>query len=284
MLSMFNNPKYSDVTIQLNSGVLYAHRVVLDCMSDVMSIMIDYATRELKEADKPVLNFTDYTDEAVIRVIRHTYDDKLIEFKDHNEWREMLYLSHYLNYKKIMNELAVNHNIESVSLMIEIGSELNITQLFIDAADLAFREIMHSDDISGIISDLLSINWDNFKKLHRYWPDRNFNLFMLDCFYCDQHYIAIDAVNHLSELITDINFHQFVHCELKTCLTFHILNDNAIGNCIRCFEILASKQRSGFAPELKKNIASFICSNMDGTVKPNQQVVLTEKNIGDLII
>ncbi len=282
MLAMFNNPKYSDIQIQLHEGVIYAHKVVLVCMSDVMSTMIDHANKE----NKNVLNFTDYTDETVLCVIRAAYDDKSIDYKNYDEWREILYLAHYLNYKDLMNTLEEDQRCSDFGTMIEIGSELNINRLFMDAADLAYNEIIREDDISSIVSQVLSLKWDDFKKLHKFWPNKTFIIFMLDCLYCDQHYIATNAYNHLSELIIDIQFNIFEHYELKVAQTFPILTGTVTGNFINCLRHVAEKHLPrmivGKQTGLKKNIELFLNSNLHKQIIDDSHV-LTE-NVLNLLI
>ncbi len=228
--TMFNNQKYSDVAVLLSDqSSLFAHRIIISEISDVMITMIDYAS---KDSNQPTLSFPDHSDYAVKFVIESAYKTSLFcggRDMHYDEWLSTLYFAHYLNYKKLIDVLIYAHPFISCEDLIKIASELNVDRLFEEVAINMDKRMYDKKEVDNAMKEICSLSWDDFCKIHNNWPDQTFTAFAVAHQYCISCFEDNKtAYERLITLCYNIKFYKFVRSELQLCLIFPILKNTVL--------------------------------------------------------
>lgn len=241
------DPKYSDITIILREGTIQAHRYVLSQMSDVMSTMIEYASK----TNSPTLTFLDHSDFAVKTVIECAYKLSIYDIgrsMSYDEWVTTLYFAHYLNYQRLISMIISNHQRCSFHTICSVASELNIGGLFKESYFIMLNELRSQNDITDIISEICSLTPDDFMKLCSYDTEQNITTFLIYCVYCNNVFDDKQiALNNLIELTVKgcIKFHKFSSNNLHTCLKFPMFKGTFVEILLNSFLKLQEIQYQG---------------------------------------
>ncbi len=224
-ISYYNNPEYSDVTIQLSGGTIYAHRIILSTGSNVLRTLLDIKMKDLAG----VVSFPEHSDVAIKTVIGFIYGKWDLLNRTLDEWCEIVYFANFLNIPKLLEMLFKNvHKEATAEELITIGDEIESETLIKRGIDLLIGGMK---DLDYNTSQIEAMNGKLIRRLFTIWmkyiEENSSSTIKLS------HFIPFKIIDCLDdslkdELVYNINFHTFSVQELKFAMECELVYRNPL--------------------------------------------------------
>lgn len=234
---LYNDKEDSDFNIQLHTGTIYTHRIILKKASKKLHEMISRVPHIAtffrfpdRYDDKTIMiaiafAYGNYLPElnAIMTAARQSSDSENIDPK----LLDLLHFSQYLELNSLFETLTscISASTSPVKL-IDLGTELKSAQLVKIGISQYYNRTRGEHAVeSTLIYTFRKLSLDTYKAMRVKWLDLyypQFELFKIDCHYC---YAVGDRIadTPLEMLITDINFSYFTPKQLQECLDFPIV-------------------------------------------------------------